>query len=176
MRRSDANHVTAIIPYFGYARQDSSSNGRKAIGARLIADLLRTAGIGRAVAVDLHSRSSESAFATGLEHLTSVRLLSDALTLPPRDAVLVAADMAALALTERYGRTLNLPIAIIATVRLSDQEVVARNLIGDVRGRSPIIVDDIIISGRTIEAAHKAVVAAGAIPNNYRRGQSRLVR
>ncbi len=164
-RRSGANHVTAIIPYFGYARQDRAGNGQKAIGARLIADLLRAAGIGRVVAVDLHSRSLESAFAIGLEHLTAVGLLCEALASPPTDGILVAADMAALGLAESYARILNLPIAIIAKVRLSDEEVVARNLIGDVRGRRPIIIDDIIITGRTIEAALKAVVAAGAISN-----------
>jgi ribose-phosphate pyrophosphokinase len=165
-RRSGANHVTAIIPYFGYARQDRAGNGQQAIGARLIADLLRTAGIGRVVAVDLHSRSLESAFAIGLEHLTAVGLLREALgSSLPTDGVLVAADMAALGLAERYAHMLNLPIAIVAKVRLSDEEVVARNLIGDVRGRTPIIVDDIIITGRTIEAALKAVVAAGAISN-----------
>jgi ribose-phosphate pyrophosphokinase len=164
-RRSGANHVTAIIPYFGYARQDRAGNGQQAIGARLIVDLLRTAGIGRVVAVDLHSRTLESAFAIGLEHLTAVSLLCEALTSPPIDGVLVAADMAALGLAERYARILNLPIAIIAKVRLSDEEVVARSLIGDVRGRTPIVIDDIIITGRTIEAALKAVVAAGANPN-----------
>ncbi len=164
-RHSGANHVTAIIPYFGYARQDRSDNGQQAIGARLVADLLRTAGIGRVVAVDLHTRSLESAFAIGLEHLSAIGLFCDAIAPPPADSVLVAADMAALRLAERYARILNLPVAIVAKVRITAEEVVARNVIGEVRGRTPIIVDDIIITGRTIEAALNAVVAAGAIPS-----------
>ena len=164
-RRSGANHVTAVVPYFGYARQDRSASGQQALGARLIADLLRMAGVGRIVAVDLHTTSIESAFSVALEHLSAVSLLCNAIASPPSDSVLVAADMAALRLAERYARVLNLPIAIVAKVRVSDEKVVARSLIGDVRGRTPIIVDDIIITGGTIEAAVNAVVAAGAIPN-----------
>ncbi len=164
-RRSGANHVTAVVPYFGYARQDRSASGQQALGARLIADLLRMAGAGRIVAVDLHTMSIESAFSVALEHLSAVSLLCNAIASPPSDSVLVAADMAALGLAERYARVLNLPVAIVAKVRVSDEKVVARSLIGDVRGRTPLIVDDIIITGGTIEAAVNAVVAAGAIPN-----------
>ena len=162
-RRSGANHVTAVVPYFGYARQDRSVNGQQALGTRLIADLLRMAGVGRIVAVDLHTTAIESAFGVSLVHLSAVRLFCTAIA-PPSDSVLVAADMGALRLAERYARVLNLPIAIVAKVRVSDQEVVARSLIGDVRGRTPLIIDDIIITGGTIEAAVNAVVVAGAIP------------
>jgi ribose-phosphate pyrophosphokinase len=164
-RRSGANHVTAVVPYFGYARQDRSASGQQALGVRLIADLLRMAGVGRIVAVDLHTTSIESAFSVTLEHLSAIGLLCNAIASPPSDSVLVAADMAALRLAERYARVLNLPIAIVAKFRVSDEKVVARSLIGDVRGRTPLIVDDIVITGGTIEAAVNAVVAAGAIPN-----------
>lgn len=164
-RRSGANNVTAIVPYFGYARQDRSANGQQALGARLIADVLRTAGVSRVVAVDLHTASIESAFGIALEHLSAVGMLCEAIGPLPSNSVLVAADMAALKLGERYARVLRLPIAIVAKVRVSAEEVVARSLIGDLQGRIPVIVDDIIITGGTIEAAVKAVVAAGAIPN-----------
>ncbi len=164
-RRSGANHITAIIPYFGYARQDRSPSGQQAVGARLIADLLRMAGVGRVVAVDLHTTSVESAFGIALEHLNAVTLFCSAIAPLPADTVLVAADMGALRMAERYARVLSLPIAIVAKVRVTDQEVEARSLIGDVRGRKPLIVDDMIITGGTIQAAVNAVVAAGAIPN-----------
>ena len=164
-RRSGANHITAIVPYFGYARQDRSASGQQAIGARLIADLLRIAGVGRLVVVDLHTPSLESAFGIGLEHFSAIGLFCDAIAPPPADGVLVAPDMGALRLAERYARILNLPIAIIAKVRITAEQVVARSLIGDVRGKTPIIVDDMIITGGTIEAALNAVVAAGAIPS-----------
>jgi len=164
-RRSGANHVTAIVPYFAYARQDRSLTGQHALGARLVPDLLRMAGVGRVVAVDLHTTSVESAFSIPLEHVSAVNLLSKEVAPSPRDGVVVAADMAALRMAERYGRALGLPIAIVAKVRLSDEEVVARNVIGDVRGRTPIIVDDMIITGATIEAALNAVGTFGATRN-----------
>ena len=163
-RRAGANHVTAIIPHFGYSRQDRSASRQQALGARLIADVLRTAGVGRVVAVDLHSASIESAFGVAMEHLSAVRMFCDALSPRPQNSVLIAPDMGALKLAERYARMLSLPIAIVAKVRVSAEEVVARSLIGDVRGRTPVIVDDIIITGGTIEAAVKFVVEAGATP------------
>ena len=164
-RRSGAHHVTAVMPYFAYARQDRNLSGRQAVGARLIPDLLRMAGVGGVVAVDLHAASVESAFANPLTHLSAVDLLSKALGEPPSDGVVVAADMGALRIAERYSRTLGLPIAIVAKVRISDEEVLARNLIGEVKGRKPLIVDDMIITGATIEAAVNRVIAAGAIRN-----------
>ncbi len=164
-RRSGANHLTAIMPYFGYARQDRTPGGQHAVGARLIPDLLRMAGIGRVVAIDLHAATVEGASGITVEHLSAVGLLSGAIAPPPADGVVVAADMGALRMAERYARALDLPIAIVAKVRLSDEEVVARNVIGDVRNRKPLIVDDMIITGATIEAALNAVVGLGAIRN-----------
>jgi ribose-phosphate pyrophosphokinase len=164
-RRAGANQVTAVVPYFGYARQDRSASGQQALGARLMPDLLRMAGVGRVVTVDLHTTAIESAFGVALEHVSAVNLLCGALTPPPADSIVVAADMAALRLAERYSRPLGLPLAIVAKVRVSDEEVAAHSVIGEVRGRTPLIVDDIIITGATIEAALNAVVALGAVPN-----------
>lgn len=116
------------------------------------------------VAVDLHKTPSESAFGIAFEPLTTVGLFCRAVGPVGPDAVVVAADMAAFRVAEQYGGALKLPIAIVAKVRVSDEEVVARNLIGDVRGRTPLIIDDMIITGGTIEAALNPVVAAGAVP------------
>jgi ribose-phosphate pyrophosphokinase len=161
-RRSGANHITAITPYFGYARQDRNSSGQQAVGARLIPDLLRTAGIGRVVAVDLHTTSVESAFGIALEHLSAFGLFQAALGRPSPDSVVVAPDLGAFRLAERYAHALGLPLAIIAKMRVSGEEVIAQSIIGDVRGRKPLIVDDMIISGATVEAALNKVIAAGA--------------
>jgi ribose-phosphate pyrophosphokinase len=163
-RRAGANQVTAVVPYFGYARQDRSASGQQALGARLIPDLLRMAGVGRVVTVDLHTTAVESAFGVALEHVSAVNLLCGAIA-PPADSIVVAPDMGALRLAERYSRALGLPIAIVAKVRVSDEEVVAQNVIGEVQGRKPLIVDDIIITGATIEAALHAVIALGAVRN-----------
>ena len=162
-RRSGANHITAIMPYFGYARQDRNSSGQQAVGARLIPDLLRTAGIDRVVAVDLHTTSVESAFGIELEHLNAFPIFQAAIGRAPSDSVVVAPDLGAFRSAERYARTLNLPLAIVAKMRVSGDQVIAQSLIGDVRGRKPLIVDDMIITGATVEAALNAVIAAGAI-------------
>jgi ribose-phosphate pyrophosphokinase len=163
-RRSGALHVTAVVPYFGYARQDRSIAGQQALGARLVPDLMRVAGVGRVVAVDLHTTAVETAFGIAVEHLSAVRTICKAIAAAPPDAVVVAADMGALRMAERYAHLLGLPLAIVAKVRISDDKVVARNVIGEVRNRRPIIVDDMIITGATVEAALNAVVGLGAIP------------
>jgi len=163
-RRSGALHVTAAVPYFGYARQDRSIAGQQALGARLVPDLMRMAGVGRVVAVDLHTTAVETAFGIAVEHLSAVRMICKAIAAAPPDAVVVAADMGALRMAERYAHLLGLPLAIVAKVRISDDKVVARNVIGEVRNRRPIVVDDIIITGATIEAALNAVVGLGATP------------
>jgi ribose-phosphate pyrophosphokinase len=123
------------------------------------------AGVGRVVTVDLHTTAVESAFGVALEHVSAFNLLCNAIAPRPSDSIVVAPDMGALRLAERYGRALGLPIAIVAKVRVSDEEVVAQNVIGEVQGRRLLIVDDIIITGATIEAALNAVVALGAVPN-----------
>jgi ribose-phosphate pyrophosphokinase len=164
-RRAGAARLTAIIPYFGYARQDRRASGREAVGARLTADLLAAAGIQRIVAVDLHSRALEGFFGTPLEHLSAVGLLANAVKgqLAPR-AVIVAPDLGAVKLAERYVDLLRLPIAIIHKIRISGVEVKVRNVVGNVRDRTPLIVDDMITTGGTIEAAAKALIGAGCNP------------
>jgi len=162
-RRAGANHITAIAPYFAYARQDRSASGLRAVAAHLIAELLRNAGLGRIVAVDLHTTSIESAFGIALEHLSAVTLLSKALVgRVPADSIVVAPDMGAVRLAEQYARALNLPMAIIHKLRISSEEVVAHTLIGQVQGRTPLIVDDMIVTGATIEAALKLLLASGS--------------
>jgi len=128
----------------------------------LIPDLLRTAGIGRVVAVDLHTTSVESAFGIALEHLSAFPLFQAAIGRPSSDRIVVAPDLGAFRSAERYARALNLPLAIVAKMRVSGEEVIAQSLIGDVRGLKPLIIDDMIITGATVEAALNAVIAAGA--------------
>jgi len=163
-RRAGASHVTAVTPYFGYARQDSNGHGRGALGGRLIADLLRSSGVGRVIAIDLHNRSFESAFGIALEHLSCANLFLSAISDQTRDSVVLAPDMGAFRLAEYYASALNLPLAIVAKTRVSGEEVIAQSLIGDVRGKRLIVVDDMIITGATVEAAIKKAIAAGAIP------------
>lgn len=165
-RRAGAQRITAVIPYFGYARQDRRVSGREAVGARLVADLLQASGVDRVVAVDLHTPSLEGFFGVPLEHLSAVPLLAEALRpLAGQDGVIVSPDLGAVRLAEQYGRILGLPVAVVHKTRLSGEEVRAEQVVGDVLGRSPIVVDDMISTGGTVESAVRAVLAAGSTEN-----------
>lgn len=164
-RRAGAGRVTGIVPYFGYARQDRRAKGREAIGGRLVADLLKTAGLDRVVAVDLHTVSLEGFFGIPLEHLSAVPLLANAIAeAAAGDSVIVSPDLGGAKLAERYGELLRLPIAIVHKIRRSSEEVTARSVVGEVAGRKPIIIDDMISTGGTIAAAATALMNAGCLP------------
>jgi ribose-phosphate pyrophosphokinase len=164
-RRAGAAHITAIVPYFGYARQDRRATGREAVGGRLVADMLRVAGFERIVAVDLHTASLEGFFSIPLEHLSAVPLLANAVEEPTTaKTVIVAPDLGAVKLAERYGQLLHWPIAIAHKTRISGQEVKVHRIVGDVAGCAPLIIDDMISTGATIETAAKALIAAGCAP------------
>jgi ribose-phosphate pyrophosphokinase len=162
-RRAGSRRITAIIPYFGYARQDRRSDGRQAVGARLVADVIQTASVDRIVAIDLHNAALESAFGMPLEHLSAVAILAEAVkTAAPPDAVVVAPDLGAAKLADRYAAHLGLPVAIVHKTRISGEAVRVQRITGDVRDRAPIVVDDMISTGATIVAALKALVEAGS--------------
>ena len=117
-RRAGAIHLTAVMPYFGYARQDRRAHGREPLSVRLIADLLAKSGIQRLVAVDLHSQGVESAFAIPVEHVSAVAILAEAVrSSVPRNAVIVSPDLGAVKMAERYAKLLDLPVAIIHKTR-----------------------------------------------------------
>jgi ribose-phosphate pyrophosphokinase len=161
-RRAGAMHLTAVIPYFGYARQDRRARGREPLSVRLIADLLATSGIRRVVAVDLHSQGVESAFAIPLEHVSAVGILAGALrSSVQRNAVIVSPDLGAVKMAERYARLLDLPVAIIHKTRLSGAEVSVQRIVGDVRDKQVLVVDDMISTGGTVEKAITALLEAG---------------
>jgi ribose-phosphate pyrophosphokinase len=164
-RRAGAAALTAVIPYFGYARQDRRACGQEAVGARLVADLLATAGIQRVVALDLHVVSLEGFFSVPIEHLTALSsLIEHVRTHLSPDSVVVAPDLGAAKLAERYAEALHLPAAIVQKRRISGEAVRVRAIAGDVTDRRPIIVDDMISTGATIVAAAGALRAAGSRP------------
>jgi ribose-phosphate pyrophosphokinase len=161
-RRAGAARLTAVVPYFGYARQDRRAKGREAVPGRLVADMLGVAGFQRIVSVDLHTPSLEGFFSIPLEHLSAVALLANGLDdSMTDDAVIVAPDLGAVKLAERYAQLLRRPIAIAHKTRLSGSDVQVHGIVGEVVGRMPVIVDDMISTGGTIEAAAKALLAAG---------------
>ncbi len=164
-RRGGAARTTAVVPYFGYARQDRRTHPGEPLGGRLMAELLRAAIIDRVVAVDLHTAALESGFAMPLEHLSAVALLAAALRPGlAASAVVVSPDLGAVKLAERYARLLARPIAIIHKQRLSGSDVSARGIVGQVAGMEPVVIDDMLSTGGTIEAAVTALLEAGAMP------------
>lgn len=158
-QRAGASRLTALIPYFGYARQDRRASGRGSVGAKLIAELLKAGGLQRVVSVDVHTSPIEGFFGVPLEHLTAVPMLVDATrAYIAEDSVIVAPDLGAVKLAERYARILDLPVAMVHKTRLSGSEVSVRSITGEVQGRTPIIVDDMISTGGTTVAAVDALL------------------
>jgi ribose-phosphate pyrophosphokinase len=162
-RRAGAGRVSAVIPYLGYARQDRRVQGFEAVGARLVADLLVASGVRRVIALDLHTAAIEGFFTVPTVHLTAMPVLAEAIrAVRPRNGVVVSPDLGAAKQAERYAATLGLPVAIVHKTRAGPEQVSATRVTGDVRGRTPIVVDDMLSTGGTVEAAIRAVRAAGA--------------
>ncbi|HEX5333912.1 MAG TPA: ribose-phosphate pyrophosphokinase [Cellulomonas sp.] len=165
-RRGGAERVTAVVPYFCYARQDRRGRAGDAVGAKVVADVIVAAGADRLVVVDPHTAALEAMFAIPVEMLTAVPILAEAVRPAlPADAVVVAPDLGATKLAERFASLLNAPVAVVRKTRVSGSAVRAEELVGDVAGRAAVIVDDMISTGGTIEAALRVVAAHGASPD-----------
>jgi ribose-phosphate pyrophosphokinase len=165
-RRAGARQRVAVIPYFGYARQDRRAKGRDPIGARLVSDVLSAAGIDTVVVLDLHSRAAEGFFSVPAEHLSAVAPLADVIRgTVSASAVVVAPDLGAVRLANRYSTILECPVATVYKTRLSGREVKVQQLVGDVRDKVPFLVDDMISTGGTVAAAVRALLAAGCRPD-----------
>ncbi|HEY2919575.1 MAG TPA: ribose-phosphate pyrophosphokinase [Candidatus Binatia bacterium] len=168
-RRAGAAHLTAVIPYFGYARQDRRSHGREPVSARLVADLINASGLQRVVVVDFHSHAVESAFAIPVEHVSAIAILAEAVrSSVHKDAIVVSPDIGAVKMAERYAKLLDLSVAIIHKSRIGGAEVSVQHIVGDVRGKEALVVDDMITTGATIEKAIKALLEAGCLPSGVK--------
>jgi ribose-phosphate pyrophosphokinase len=168
-RRAGATHLTAVIPYFGYARQDRRARGREPVSVRLIADLITTGGFQRMVGVDFHSQAVESAFAVPVEHLSAVSLLAEAARPSvPRNAVIVSPDLGAVKMAQRYANILDLPVAIIHKIRTSGADVKVQRIVGEVCNKEVLVIDDMISTGGTIEKAINALLDAGCSPSGVK--------
>ena len=165
-RRAGARERVAVMPYFGYARQDRRAIGRDPIGARLAADLLGAGGVTSLVVLDLHSRALEGFFPMPVEHLSAVGPLAHAIQATTGDrAVIVAPDLGAVRLADRYAALLGCPVAAVFKTRVSGREVRAHQIVGDVHDRRPFIVDDMISTGGTVAAAVRLLLASGCTPD-----------
>jgi len=160
-RRSGAARLTAVIPYLAYARQDRREREGQAIGARVVAEVISRF-VDRAIVVDLHTSAVEGFFDCAVEQLTAIGVLADHVRPLLAGHVVVAPDLGAVKRAERFARILGLGVAMVRKRRLSGREVEATAVEGDVRGHPVLIVDDMVSTGATIEAAVHALDMTGA--------------
>ena len=162
-RRARAARVTAVVPYFGYARQDRRTTPGQALGSAVVADAIAAAGADRLIVVDPHTPALEAVCRIPVETLSAVPALSGELAGElPKGAVIVAPDLGAVKLAEQYAGVLHGPVAVVRKQRESGSAVAALDIAGDVRGRPAVIIDDMITTGATIEAAVGLLRASGA--------------
>lgn len=164
-RRAAASRITAVIPYFGYARADKRLCRKEPVTARMVADLLQTVGVQHVVTLDLHTAQIEGFFTIPVDSLTAVPTLCRALKgRLPDDVVAVAPDAGRARMATEYAHHLEAPAVILHKRRASGTETEVIQLVGEVRGRACLIVDDMITTGGTIAGSIEAVLAAGARP------------
>ena len=163
IKRASAARITAVIPYFGYARQDRKTSGREPITAKLIANLLVSAGLDRVLTIDLHSDQIQGFFDIPLDHLTAISLFTDHIKKQDYpNPVIVSPDLGSVKRVRKIADLLDLPFAILDKVRKKPNVVTKVNLFGDVRGKTAILIDDMIDTGHTICAAIKKIKQKGA--------------
>jgi len=162
LRRASARRITAVLPYFPYARSDKKDEGRIPITARLVADLLETAGADRVMTLDLHSPQIQGFFHIPVDNLSAAPLVAEhlrGLQLP--SPVVVAPDVGRAALCRNYARKLGAGLALMDKQRVRS-EVTIGTLIGDVRGRSAILLDDELDTAGSLQKATEFLLAEGA--------------
>mgnify|MGYP003329192185 CR=1 FL=1 len=167
-RRASAARITAVIPYFGYARQDRKAEGREPITARLVADLFKSAGAQRMVSLDLHSGQIQGFFNGPVDHLTAMPVLETYVRKhAPSDLVIVSPDAGRVKVAERFAQYLadkNADVAFINKRRPkgTTNVAIAKEVIGEVEGRLCILTDDMIDTGGTIVSAAELLLERGA--------------
>jgi ribose-phosphate pyrophosphokinase len=163
LKRASAGSITAVVPYFGYARQDRKSKPRTPISARLVADLLTAAGVNRVLALDLHAGQIQGFFNIPVDNLYAMPVLFEYLRAQVGpEAVMVSPDAGGVERARAFSKRLGTSLAIIDKRRPSPNVAEVVNIIGDVKGRDAIIVDDLIDTAGTLCAAARAVMEKGA--------------
>lgn len=162
--RSSAGRITAVLPYYGYARQEKKTVGREPISAKLVANLITTAGADRVLTMDLSAPAIEGFFDIPVDHLSAVPLLANYVReLNVESPVVVAPDVGAVQRADVFRHLLGgAPLAILFKDRPRPDEVEVRGMIGDVSGQSAIIVDDLISTGNTLIHAAEVLLQGGA--------------
>jgi ribose-phosphate pyrophosphokinase len=163
LRRSSAGRITAVIPYFAYARQEKKMSGREPISAKVVAKFIESAGVDRVLVIDLHAPAIEGFFDVPVDHLRAGPLLADYFRqIPLRDKVVVSPDPGGVGRATDFRNRLNAGLAIIAKQRPEDDVVNTLEMVGDVQGKTAIIVDDMISTGGTLINAANLIMERGA--------------
>jgi len=163
-RRASARQITAIVPYFGYARQDHKSTGREPVTAKMVADILTTVGTNRVISVDLHSPQIQGFFNVPMDHLTAVPTLAGYLRKKEfKDAVIVAPDAGRVKMAEKYTDILQIPMVVMTKRRkgIGGNELEFYDVVGNVAGKTAIVIDDEISGGSIIKEV-ETLFKAGA--------------
>jgi ribose-phosphate pyrophosphokinase len=163
LRRASASSITAVIPYYGYARQDRKTAPRTPITSKLVADLLQAAGVTRVVSMDLHAGQIQGFFNIPFDHLFAMPVMLDELRKShDASAVFVSPDAGGVERTRAFSKRMNASLAIIDKRRERANVAEVMHLIGDVTGRDCVIVDDMIDTAGTLEGAARALQEKGA--------------
>jgi ribose-phosphate pyrophosphokinase len=165
LRRASARRITAVIPYYGYARQDRKDEGRVPITAKLVANLITTAGADRVMALDMHAEQIQGFFDIPMDHLHAAPVFVsyfESIRQQLGQIVLVSPDVGNVKRANRYATWLGAELAIVDKRRKSGTEVVSANIIGEVKGKTVLMIDDMITTAGTICAAAKLVMDQGA--------------
>lgn len=163
-RRASADRITAVIPFFGYARQDRKDQPRVPITAKLVANLLTAAGVNRVLAVDLHAAQIQGFFDIPVDHLYAQPVITRYVKEKglADDLVVVSPDVGGIKMVSAFARALDVPFAIVAKHRQSATEVKAMELIGNVEGKTVLLVDDMTETAGTLTAAAGLLKERGA--------------
>ncbi|MEN6412158.1 MAG: ribose-phosphate pyrophosphokinase [Veillonellales bacterium] len=163
MKRASAKHITAVVPYYAYARQDRKTRGREPISAKLMANLLTTAGVTRVVTMDLHAGQIQGFFDIPVDHLPGVPILADYIASKKlEDMIVVSPDLGGVTRARQLADRLHAPIAIIEKRRPMPGVAEVMNLIGSVEGKNAVIVDDIIDTAGSLTEGARALERLGA--------------
>jgi ribose-phosphate pyrophosphokinase len=163
--RASAGRITAVIPYYGYARQDRKAKARDPITAKLVADLITSAGADRVLTMDLHAAQIQGYFNIPCDHLLGAPILSkyyQNLNMNPEEIVVVSPDLGSVTRARKFADRLHAPIAIIDKRRPKPNVSEIMNIIGDIKGKTAILVDDMIDTAGTITNGANALINLGA--------------
>jgi ribose-phosphate pyrophosphokinase len=164
LKRASAQRITAVLPYFGYARQDRKDQPRVPITAKLVANILTVAGADRVLTIDLHAGQIQGFFDIPLDHLFAFTIFADYIRKLKLDhnMVIVSPDVGGIKTARAYAKRMNCGLAIVDKRRVDDQKAEAMHIMGDVKGKHVVIVDDMVATAGSLVEAVDAIKKAGA--------------